>query len=717
MDTDILAQTDSQPHVPDDVATLPAVFAYYKMAGPVIEASFGGDPIVYANFPHGFGDRKAYYKITDVPLSASKLLWLVHREYALEFHGWAPLATDEDRLRFARILITHGPSFERRRVGALRMREHLHEDGVDGAIVLDGCDGFALWIPLADAPHAAVARAWLHRVCDRAVAADPDLFTTEPNTHDPTRVHLHVTSNARHLHSALPYSLRGAPDLPMVTPIPWESVADEDAKYEQVYAENFVEYMQGYGDVFSREVKRIGEQRLPDAPRPLVTAPDLESLDSATHGHCITATIAILEDGKARTADQILAEALARKLVPPATTKKYIYSALIEYIARWLGRGRKPQIVQDAERQFRINEPPDDWPDLVPFPAPQPDTAVDALVARLESTSTGNDPAAFEIACCDVFAHLGFRTQHLGGHANPDGIADAQLGPLAYRVMLECKSAPVHRKPSRPHGGGVVIKPDVAEAAKFVTAFDADFAVLLGPDFENEIELLNELKTHKVTAFTVSDLATLLHLRVNPLEIRTVLEPGFAMEAIADLVWERRHGRVKRIATVAALVQKEGWLAQCAAADQDIHGSLHAGNGQQGASGNTQQSMPGNGQPANAGKQHDVDAQQSANGNGRLNRGDAPRLTVDAAMLLVDQALRAAGSTQACRREEVEAAFTHLTDPLVGSATWLAPSRQAVAILRASSISIADAGTEVMASAGRRVAMQEWVLARAAAVE
>jgi len=193
-----------------------------------------------------------------------------------------------------------------------------------------------------------------------------------------------------------------------------------------------------------------------------------------------------------------------------------------------------------------------------------------------------------------------------------------------------------------------------------VPAFDADFAVLLGPDFENEIELLNELKTHKVTAFTVSDLSTLLHLRANPLEIRTVLEPGFAMEAIADLVWERRHGRVKRIATVATLIQREGWLAQCAAADQDIHGSLHVGNGEPGANGDTQ---------------------PNPNGNGRLNRGDAPRLTVDAAMLLADQALRAAGSTQACTREEVEAAFTHLTDPLVGSATWLDGSHSAVIIL------------------------------------
>ena len=445
MDTDILAQTDPQPHVPDDVAILPAVLAYYEMAGPVIEATFGGEPIVYANFPDGFGPHMGHFGITDVPLSTNKLLWLVHRVYAIEFHSWAPLLTDEDRLRFGRILITRPlhDNFAQICEGARILRRQLHAVGLDAAALQDGHNGLALWVPFADAPHGAVARAWLNKFCDQAVADNPELFTKEPNTHDSSRVHLHVTSNARHHYSILPYSVRGVSDLPVATPITWDEL---DKMPLAVRARAFAAWIEKRGDVFAAEVKRIGEQRLPDAPRPLVTAPDLESLDSATPGHVITATIAILEDGKARTADQILAEALARKLVPPATTKKYIYSALIEYIARWLGRGRKPQIVQDAERQFRINEPPDDWPDLVPFPAPHPDAAVDALVARLESTSTGNNPAAFEIACCDVFAHLGFRTQHLGGHANPDGIADAQLGPLAYRVMLECKSAPNARR-------------------------------------------------------------------------------------------------------------------------------------------------------------------------------------------------------------------------------------------------------------------------------
>jgi len=64
------------------------------------------------------------------------------------------------------------------------------------------------------------------------------------------------------------------------------------------------------------------------------------------------------------------------------------------------------------------------------------------------------------------------------------------------------------------------------------------------------------------------------------------------------------------------------------------------------------------------------------------DRGEAPHLTIDAAMLLVDAALKAAGSTQACTREEVEAAFTYLTHARVQLATWLDVGGSAIAILR-----------------------------------
>src|SRR5487761_1974233 len=49
--------------------------------------------------------------------------------------------------------------------------------------------------------------------------------------------------------------------------------------------------------------------------------------------------------------------AIKRGLIPDTTLRKYVYSALIEYIARAIGRGRKSPIIQDEQRNFRINEP------------------------------------------------------------------------------------------------------------------------------------------------------------------------------------------------------------------------------------------------------------------------------------------------------------------------------------------------------------------------
>lgn len=60
---------------------------------------------------------------------------------------------------------------------------------------------------------------------------------------------------------------------------------------------------------------------------------------------------------------------------------------------------------------------------------------------------------------------------------------------------------------------------------------------------------------------------------------------------------------------------------------------------------------------------------------------NAPRLTIDAAMLLVEEKLAALGSAASCTREEVALAFNHLTDPLVGAAVWSDTTRDAIVIL------------------------------------
>jgi len=367
----------------DDLASIPDALAHYRLAGPLLERSFAGIPIVYADFPGGF-QAKPHYRTLDVGLTATKLLWCVHRFYAIEFLSWVPLPNDPDRLRFARLLLEQ-PQPHRAdlwphvREAAQIVRTILKKHGMDAIALAEGVEGIALWIPLADAPHAAAVRTWLHAIAAEAVAAAPTLLATSPNTHDPDRIHLHVASNARGHVSALPYSLRGDPRLPVCLPLACDEVVD--APCCAATARDFPQWLQHRSDLFAHLLEPLMRQTLPKGVHQQI-AVDGEVSPGHTpqpHGHIIEAAIEILGDGKARSAEELCAEAIARGLVPKTTKKKYFYSALIEYIARSLGHGRKPPLVQDAARNFRINEPPDDWPDLVPLPAAAPDPQARAL--------------------------------------------------------------------------------------------------------------------------------------------------------------------------------------------------------------------------------------------------------------------------------------------------------------------------------------------------
>ncbi len=203
------------------------------------------------------------------------------------------------------------------------------------------------------------------------------------------------------------------------------------------------------------------------------------------------------------------------------------------------------------------------------------------------------------------------------------GISMRRIGEAGYRVMLECKRA-----------GGIVQDPDAAEAAKYVGAYHAQFATLIGPAFGDDIQLASELRTHGVAAFTSDDLIALLAAGADPYDMRALFAPGFAAERIEAFLWEREHGERKRIAVICEIIAAAGWRDQVGA--------------------------------ARTGDPH-----------------DAPRLDEDAAMMLVDeQLLGNEGSQQPCTRADVRAAFLHLTDPLVGFAVWLDDAREAIVVTR-----------------------------------
>jgi hypothetical protein len=316
--------------------------------------------------------------------------------------------------------------------------------------------------------------------------------------------------------------------------------------------------------------------------------------------------IALLADGKPRDAQSILDEGRKRGLFTAATTKQSVYENLLLYMQQETMNGRKPAVVEDPiSRKFRTNQPVDDWPDVTLPPRPRFVTpaALEAIAERLRATAVGDDSTAFEQAVCDAFALFGFVAQHVGGMYAPDGIIDAPLGPLSYRAVLECKSTPHTKFVSQAH-------PE--EAAKFRGSSNADFAVLIGPVWHEGPSFLQEVEAHAISVWTVDDVVTALRNDVDTYECRELFKPGFVRERLADLEWSRSHGEEKRAFVVREILAREGYAAQCTMV-------------------------------------------------GQVPPTESPVLSLDAAMLLVETALRRTGASAGATREEVQAAMNDLT--------------------------------------------------------
>ena len=356
--------------------------------------------------------------------------------YRLE--SWTPTARDPWKVRFARILIEPigATPLSMLRDATETVLDVLARSKIDGTILLDGA-AVAIWIPFDDAPDYVPVRSWLRSIADAAVNASADCFETRHNE-PPNRVRLSVRSNAPGLGSALPYTLRGIPGLPVVVPIRRSELGS--IQPEDITLEAFPGWFTDAGDVFAAELARIGRQQFASIGFPAAEARGLLGpvVEFVPRAEVIQIAYQILSDGKPRSADEIIDEANARGLWPKEKTRKYLYVMLKMYIEKTLARGRAPLIVQDPDRRFRLNHAPDDNPDPKP---PYVWNVPHDLIARVRATATGDDPTAFERAVCDAFEPLGFRTTHVGGNRNPDGYADAILGPLGYRFMIECKTS------------------------------------------------------------------------------------------------------------------------------------------------------------------------------------------------------------------------------------------------------------------------------------
>lgn len=342
----------------------------------------------------------------------------------------------------------------------------------------------------------------------------------------------------------------------------------------------------------------------------------------------LDAALAILADGKPRSADDILAEGIERGLFDATQTRKHIYTALSQYVQRTLGRGRKPLLLEEADRRFRLNRPIDDWPAIdttglppLTVPTSLPQNAV-ATIGALQAAAAGDDFLAFERAVCATFDLFGFATTHAGGNAAPDGYADALLGPLAYRVMIECKLG---------RDDTISQSDAVAEAAKYRDAYHGQFCALVAPSFDAEATFVSELRTHGVAAWSTADLVRAATLRLDCWQMRALFAPGYAADPLDDMAWAQIHGPAKRLRVVASLLIEIGLAQQKMAHDL--------------------------GDPASS-----------------------PLLTRDVALSLIDERLTESGSTNGVTRDEINAAFTWLTSPYVNRAAWTGNDGAAIVV-------------------------------------
>jgi len=318
----------------------------------------------------------------------------------------------------------------------------------------------------------------------------------------------------------------------------------------------------------------------------------------------IAAVLAILEDGKPRNTAAILREGIANGTLPHSTPETNLYVTLTDYIARVTMRGERPEFIQDpTTREFRVNHPIDDWPEVTLAPRPRniSSETLTLISEQLRTTSTAKDPTAFERAVCDAFSLMGFVAAHIGGHGMPDGTLDAPLGPLGYRAILECKTA----------HSGVAENVWPAEPAKFREPHNATAAVLVAPGIKHEAMFLGELTAHDVGYWTVDDLILALQQDVDPYECRELFKGGPVHQRMRDLIWNRTHGAEKRALVIRRMLQRQAFDAQ-----RDLVG--------------------------------------------RVPWSEMPVLNLDLAMVLVERALRIAGVSGGATRDEIRAAMDDL---------------------------------------------------------
>ena len=156
---------------------------------------------------------------TYLALHDRALAWATHALGSVEFYSWAPRPDDFERPAFGRILLEPAGNTPPQALhdAAHIVRRVLAKFDFDAIVMLDGRGSLALWLPVADPPFDVLSE-WLHKVAAQVASDHPKLFVTQPHAHGDGLVRIAVAKNAPGTFTALPYSARGLPHLPVCLP-------------------------------------------------------------------------------------------------------------------------------------------------------------------------------------------------------------------------------------------------------------------------------------------------------------------------------------------------------------------------------------------------------------------------------------------------------------------------------------------------------------------
>ncbi|HJV36501.1 DNA ligase D [Geomonas sp.] len=151
------------------------------------------------------------------------------RAGVVEIHGWQSRYTNLERPD--RLLFDLDPPqdeplpWERLAEGALLLKIHLQEYGLESYLQTTGGKGYYLVVPLQPVSDWKQTTPFTKRVAREMEAKYPDRFTAKLAKEERGgRIFVDWMRNGRGANAAEPYSLRGRPGAPIATPITWQEL-------------------------------------------------------------------------------------------------------------------------------------------------------------------------------------------------------------------------------------------------------------------------------------------------------------------------------------------------------------------------------------------------------------------------------------------------------------------------------------------------------------